>query len=521
MENFSKVAAKKKKAPKSIIGESGKKKLLITVVILAFVITVGGFFAYNAGIPAMVMTGANIILTPEDGSPEVIEKIKVNELNYNYKTALGQLQQYGMIPQDFDEDAVFDEETGQTYKQYALEFACDSMLRTILIEKEARKDPDFKPEALEPSIRNSVEELRGAVEYNATVHGYVMTADEYLSSIYGPGTTVSEYASFLERQLIVDEYMQYLRQIRFMPSNDELTSLPEEDAVKAELVTLRFYFFKAEYDQNATEEQKAEALAAAVSKAETVISGATDATSFRNICEELAGEENAAAFADGMDPTLAEDVSYAGVEQVNGDLADYLFAVDRVEGDMTVIENETGAFAAYFVSRRLDTTPTVTYRVLRMDYNDEFDADGNILEDNRDEINQEADELIARVTDEQSFASLVKNRSDDPSGTMSGGLVAGRTVESMFSEEVTSEHDRELAAWLSGPERKSGDMTAIQDENYVSVVYFVENIPQWQSNIRNMIIDEKYSQWYETIEEQGVLSYEIKYGNIEFASYRG
>ncbi|MBN1775152.1 MAG: peptidylprolyl isomerase [Clostridiales bacterium] len=520
MENFNKVAAKKKKARKSIIGESAKRKLLITVVVLAFVIAVGGFFAYNAGLPAMVLTGANFILTPEGGSPEVIEKIKVNELNYNYKTALSQLQQYGMIPQDFDEDAIFDEETGKTYKQYVYEFTCDTMLRNILIEKEARKDADFKPEALEVSVRNSVEELREAVEFNATVHGYVMTADQYLSSIYGPGTTVSAYASFLERQLIVDEYMQYLRQVKFMPSDEELTSLPEESAVKAELMTFHFYFFKAEYDQDATEEQKAEALAEAVSNAETVISRATDATSFRDICEELAGEENAAAFADGMDPTLAEDVSYAGVEQVSGDLADYLFAVDRVEGDMTVIENETGAFAAYFVSRSLDTTPTITYRVLRMDYNDEFDVDGNVLEDNRDEINQEANELIAQVTDEQSFASLVKKRSDDPSGTVSGGLVTGKTVESMFTEEVTSEHDRNLATWLSSPERKSGDMTAIRGENFVSVIYFVENIPKWQSNLRNMMIDEKYSQWYEALEEQGVLSYEIKYGNIEIASYR-
>ena len=101
MENKTKAAVKGKKNKKPILSSSAKRTLVIVSFILVLVISVGGFFAYIANVPAMLLTGAEITLTPEGGSPKVIERIKVNELKYLYSSALSQLSQYQMLPADF------------------------------------------------------------------------------------------------------------------------------------------------------------------------------------------------------------------------------------------------------------------------------------------------------------------------------------------------------------------------------------------------------------------------------------
>ncbi|MDD4095216.1 MAG: hypothetical protein PHP22_03125 [Oscillospiraceae bacterium] len=514
MENNKKVTGKNKKLRKPIVSSSIKRKLVIAAIILVFVISIGGFFAYSAGLPAMLLTGAEFIRTPEGGKPVVIEKIKVNELNYNFSQAVSQLQQYGMVAPGLDLDSVFDEETGKTYREYAYETACNSMKRSIQIGIEAGKDKSFKPEAVKSTVELAINNLRESVSYS----GNGMTVDSYLSQMYGPGTTVSSFASFLERQLIADEYVQYLEQSVYMPTEEQMNSISEADAIKSELSTFKQYFFKAEFEEGATDEQKAAALAEARVKAEEVIARATDEKSFRDACEEFAGEDGAASFADGQDPTLAADISYGSIKGVSEEMADFVFSADRAEGDTAVFEKETGFIAVYFVSRRIDESPTIAYRFLRLDYTGEFDIEGSVLQADKDKTDLRAEELMQQVTDEKSFVSLVKKHTDDFSSKASGGLVTGVTPESLLSSDMTDESKRDLANWLISPDRKNGDRTIIKSGNYVDIVYFVENIPAWKYGLRSMMIDEQFEQWSQAIDDKGVISFEINYGNIEFAT---
>ncbi len=515
MENKNKVAGKTKKIRKPIMNSSVKRKLIIAAIILVFVISVGGFFAYHAGLPAMVLTGAEFIRTPEGGKPEVIAKIKVNELNYNYAQAMNELQQYGMITYGMDMDSVFNQETGQTYREYAYETACNAMKRSVQIGIEAKKDKSFKPEAVKSTIELAINNLRESVSYS----GNGMTVDTYLSQMYGPGTTVSSFASFLERQLIADEYIQHLEQNVYKPVADEkMNNISEADKLKSELSTFKQYFFKAVFEEGATDEQKAAAMDEARAKAEEVISRAIDEQSFRDACAELAGEDAAANFADGKDPTLAEDISYSSIKDVSEEMATFVFSTDRAEGDTAVFEKETGVIAVYFISRRVDESPTIAYRFLRMDYEGEFDIDGNVLQADKDKTDLLAEELMLKVTDEQSFISLVKKNTDDFPSKASGGLVTGVTPASLFTEDMADEAQRELTNWLISPDRKGGDLTIVKSGNYVDVVYFVENIPAWKYTLRSMMIDEQFEQWSQAIDDKGVVSYEINYKNIALAT---
>lgn len=514
MENKRKVTVKNKKTKKPIVSSSIKKKLIIAAIILVFVIAIGGFFAYSAGLPAMLLTGAEFIQTPEGGKPQVIERIKVNELNYNYAQALSQLQQYGLITQGLDLDSVYDEQTGKTYREYAYETACNTMKRSVQIGIEARKDKNFTPEAVLSTVELAISNLRESVAFS----GNGMTVDSYLAQMYGPGITVSNFAYFLERQLIADEYIQYLEQTVFMPSEEQMNSVSEEDAIKAELSTFKQYFFRAEFEDDATEEQKAAALADARSKAEEVIARATDEQSFRDACEELAGEAGAANFADGQDPTFAEDISYSDIKSVSEEMADYVFSAERAEGDTAVFDKETGVIAMYYISRRIDESPTISYRFLRLDYTGEFDIEGSVLQADKDKTDLRADELMRQVTDEKSFVSLVKTHTDDFSTKASGGLVTGVTPESLLSADMTEESQRNLTNWLISPDRKSGDVTLVKSGNYVDIVYFAENIPAWKYSLRSLMIDEQFEQWSQSLDDKGAVTYKINYKIIALAT---
>jgi hypothetical protein len=514
MENKKKVTVKNNKFRKPILSSPIKHKLIIAAIILVFVITIGAFFAYSAGIPAMVLTGAEFIQTPEGGKPKVIEKIKVNELNYNFSQALSQLQQYGLVAQGLDLDTVYNKETGQTYREYAYETACNTMKRSVQIGIEAREDKSFKPEAVKSTVELAINNLRESVAFS----GNGMTVDSYLSQMYGPGITVSNFAYFLERQLIADEYVQYLEQSVFMPTEEQLNSISEADAMKAELSAFKQYFFKADFEEGATDEQKATAMADARSKAEEVIARAIDEQSFRDACEELAGEAGAANFADGQDPTLAEDISYSNIQSVSEEMADFIFSAERVEGDTAVFEKETGVIAVYYLSRRVDESPSIAYRFLRLDYTGEFDIDGAVLQTEKDKTDLRAEELMRQVTDEKSFVSLVKSNTSDFSTKASGGLVTGLTPESLLSSEITDEAQRNLTNWLISADRKSGDLTIIKSANYVDIVYFVEKIPAWKYGLRSMMIDEKFEIWSQAIDDKGAITYKINYKNIALAT---
>lgn len=519
MENNKKVSVKSKKIGKPIIAPQVKRWIISTSIILALVIAVGGFFAYTAGLPAMVLTGAEIKLTPEGGKAKVIERIKVNELNYLFSDAYSQLQQYGWMQQGVDLDAVYDEETGQTYREFVFEFACNSFLRSVMIEKEARKDKNFRPEAVSYTIERTIEQVRDAVKFNEEVYGQIMSADQYLAQMYGTGTTVSSFSSYIERQMIVDEYLQYLMQEVFMPTSEELTAAAQETGNRNELVTFRYYMFKADYAEGATEDQITAAKAEAESKAEELIARATDGKSFRDICEELAGEEAAAGFADGKDPTSALDYEASTVESKSAEMADFLFSPDRAEGDKAVFNLEEGSVAVYFASRRLDTMTTISYRTIRLNFEGEPDLEGNYPQTEKDKANQKANELIAKITDEKSFGSLAKKYTDDQATRTSGGLVTGVTPETLFSAEEPSEYDQQLALWLMDNTRKAGDRVVLEGDGFVTVVYFVENVPSWQFRLRSNMIDKKYNEWQKSLDDRGELSYEIHYDNVEFASY--
>lgn len=509
MNDKIKVAKKSKNQKKPLLGESLKKTLISTLIILFFVITVGGYFIYVTGVPAKVLTGVEIIKTQENGKTKVIERISVNELKYHYALVFNQYYQYGYVDQDTDLDSIMPA-TQMTYRQFFFERAAENLRRNVLTINAAEK-AGFKPQSVEGTIDYSIQSVRNvAKQYN-------VTADDYLSRTYGKGMTVKGYAKILRNELTTEEYQEYMKQTDFWLSTQEMQAMYDANPTDFGTATYNYYFFPVTYDETATEEQKATAAAAALESANAVIAETTDAASFRNACEKYAGEEKAGAFEDGKDPTIADGYSKDTTEYISPELADFIYAAGRAKGDKQAIVTESGVYAVYFDSITYDETPTYAYRILMLENKDALAVNPQDTVDEAAKLTERLNGIISSTTDEQSFISAVKKNSEDYATKPAGGLKTGVLYDTFAQTEEPSEHDKALAAWLFAPERKAGDMIIIDNGSYINLYYYVDNIPAWQNTLREKTASDKLSEWVDAQTASGSVTYRINYNNIKLA----
>jgi hypothetical protein len=500
MESTKKNVSAKKKTKKAFVSSSAKRKILMASIISAVVLICGAYFTYSIGLPAMVLNAGTIAGTD----------IKVNEFNYYFSQIYGTYINYGMITQDTDLDSVYDQTTGKTYREFLYEQTAAKMQNIILLNEAAKKD-GYKPQSVDRQVDAFIESMR---EYAKT---YNRTADQVLSSRYGRGATVRTVMQYMSKELAAEEYSNYLMQTKFVLTQDEMLAMYEATPTDYNNASFHLYYFSGSSDAAATDEEKAAALAQAKETALGVIAASTDPKAFRDACKEAAGETAASLFADDNDPTLQENITKSEVSTQNADLADFLFSADRVQGDKTIVETDQGVYVVYFLSTQLNELPVATYRSLSIPLDTKTGATPEEVQAAVDAAKQVAEGYMTKVTDENSFISLVKKHAD-VSLAASGGYQNGVTADSLVSEETTEENTA-LSAWLFSEDRISGDMTIIPGTNAVTLYYFVQTIPEWQSTLLQTHINTSYNEWMDAYMAEPGNGNIINFDTIKFASY--
>lgn len=500
MESTKKNVSAKKKTKKVFVSSSAKRKILMASIISVIVLVCGGYFSYSIGLPAMVLSAGKIAGTD----------IKVDEFNYHFSEIFSTYSQYGIIPEDVDFDSVYDPTTGKTYREFLYEQTAAKIQNIILLNEAAKKD-GFKPQSVDRQVDAYIESIR---EYAKT---YNRTADQVLTSRYGRGATVRSVMQYMSRELAAQEYSNYLRQTKFVLTQDDMLAMYDAAPSDYNKASFHLYFFPGSSDATATDEEKAAALAQAKETAQGVIAAATDPKAFRDACKEAAGDMAETLFVDDADPTLQENITKSEVMTQNEALAEFLFSADRVEGDKTSIETEQGVYVVYFLSTQLDEIPVATYRSLSIPLNTKIDATAEEIQAELDAAKQTADGYMTKVTDENSFVSLVKKYADINSAS-AGGYQDGVTADSLVSEETTEENAA-LSAWLFSDDRKAGDMTIIPGTYSVTLYYFVQTLPEWQATLMQTHINTSYNAWMDAYMAEPGNGYTINYDAIKFASY--
>lgn len=489
MSNNKKAVSQKKSNSKFFIPAKVLHRIIVGAVIALLVVLVGGYTVMMTDIPARVMTGATI----------AGHDVKVNELDYWFYSEYNQFISYGVLSSKDDLKKVYDQTTGATYKDFLYDMAAQNLQSTYILCDQA-KAAGFKSETAKSRVATDIASIRTYADQKGT------TADKILKMQYGNGVTVRVMEEILTRKYTAAEYAEYLKQTAYPMTEAEMKAVYDAAPQDYDKVTYNTFFFASDAASTATDAEKKLALAAAKAKAQGVIDTATDPTSFRDACEKAAGDASASSFKDGADPTLAANASKSDITQnVNSDLAEYLFSTDRKAGDVTVIDTETGSFAVYFQSRELDKTATASYRVLTL-------ATGDIAADKA-----KLEGYQKQVTDENSFSTLVKKYSSD-SIAYAGGLTKGVTADTYSSDSAT-EVEKQLSAWLLSADRKPGDMIIIENIDSVALYYYKESLPAWEAALFNSNATAKFNEWYSALTAKEGNGYTLNLGNVEFATY--
>lgn len=484
--------AKNNKRADSGIKASRRNKAIVISIVALFAIIIVGWFIYISGFLNKVMTGVKIVKTV-DGVTQTIDNISVAETNYHYFQVLSSYYNYGIISDSVDLDSVYDATNGTTYRQMLLDQAGSELMNSVLVNREAEAREYLPHSGAERYADLSIE----SVEQTAGLYGF-QSVDQYLEALYGRGMSIRILRNCLERQALTQEFENYVRQFIFTVSEEELNAAYDSNPIAYQRVDFDYYFFAGTMNEDGTYD-----LTEAVENANHVADHATDADTFASEVVEIIGADTAelAGFSEDYNPTHVTGYSNASADSITPGLSDFLFAEERVEGDTTVIETETGAYAVLFENVHTNDTPTVTYRTLTM-YNDAArtaDATPESTAAGLAEVQAEAQTIAATPMDSLAFADAVKTHSDSVSEIITAGYNEGTTADRFESSDTNPLSDREIALgeWLFDTARVHGDMLVLpsEDSTYVTVYYFENTVPEWMYTARTQIITGMVNSW--------------------------
>lgn len=475
-----------------------RNKIILGSVIALILLIIVGWFIYILGVFPQNVTGAKVtgtVTTMNGETVKVNDKFSVLEANYY----LSQNQYYSMAKQAGMLDNVIDETTGQTYEEFLVGQIGEQMRMVAIYNALAAKDPNFTSHA-DSLVKDAIAELREVADARN------MTADRVLQSMYGTGMTVNVYKEIIKREFIADEYQAYMGQFVNVASDAEVLAAFEADPTTYLSANFHREIITYDYAEDGTTilnedevKSKADAMVAAIEGGEdfrtaaiALIGETADnyETRLKNFGYTLDEEGNLVAPEEGkeLDPTLYENVLKAKVDDAG--VADFIYDETRQEGDVEAIPFERGIIVVQFVSLEKDSTSSIIYRKLTLntgvDYLNNPDGAAAAINDTVARANN----LIASVDSPISFATVVKENSDNQSEILKGGY-AGAVNEADMLDDAT------IPAWLFEEGRADGDMTyVVSDDGTTVTIYYVEKVTtSWEYTIWLRLNSDKFTEW--------------------------
>ena len=355
-------------------GKANRKLVSVgmTVVVVAIVLIVAIFFTYISGVLPRTLTGIQITETV-DGKETVIKNFNVLESNYHFVEVYDSYSQYGMVSAD-KLDTVCNEETGETYRDVLLREAATQMRTLALVERAAKENGFMEiSKARELAAANLT-----TLDLYGMMYGYG-SGMAYLRALYGTGMTKRSYTDFTAREILVEEYGNYLKQF-------DTTIVPTDEAVKAKYneapnqystVDYSSYFIKAETDKDGN----VIGMDAAVASANKIAKAAKDTASFRQAVIDYATEKKddavLATFADDKNPCLTEGFTYSLSTYMDAAVRDYIYIEDLAKVFVQLIEKDVknttlniGSGRGYSVNDVLAFLKIVTQKDFKINYRD-------------------------------------------------------------------------------------------------------------------------------------------------------
>lgn len=468
----------------------------VIVIIVAIVLIIACFFTYISGVLPRTLTGVSITETLPDGTKKTVKNFNLLETNMHFKEVFSTYSNYGMVTEEAL-DAIYNESTGETYRDWILREAA-SQMKTLAFVERAAEESGFMQYS---KAREYAAAQSASVDAYAAMYGF-QSAQQYMAAMYGTGMTTRDFIDYSAREILVTEYGYYLKQFdpAVVPNADQIQAEFDANPYKYYTYDFNRYFITAEKDADGNITGLDDAIAAA----NKIAAASKDSASFRkavmDYLTEKGDETSLASFADDADPTLNLGYTNDSIAYMDSDIQDFFYG-DSKPGETLVVETTTGAFVIYLVDKRLEDTKTVSYRVLTLSNETARNSEAT-----PEEVTQAAQDLAAEAAtyctngmDPLSFYNVVKNHSTSQA-MLDGGYVSGATADSFVTSDADNPLDMaqvQAGMWLFEDGRQQGDVKIFisDDQKTVYVYYFEESAPIWQSQVKTTLITTNFTNW--------------------------
>ena len=368
------------------------------------------------------------------------------------------------------------------------------------------EDDDLK------TIRDSLDSVK------ASAKEAKYSTKNYLKALYTDGVTLDTLERFLNLQTLASKYYQALTD-GYEFSDEECEKYVSENKSSFYDVSYIYYDFNADIADEATDEEKAAAMAAAKELADKFAEGITDEESMLaaiEAAEKAKEQEEAEAKAAEAATAEASESADTGTDsetEKEKTREDYTksFVMDdatysetsdfgewawgKEAGAVTVIEKEGTGYTVYFLKEAVHRDETATRDVRHILVPFTSGSTDEETEANKAEAMKKAEELLEKWKEdptEDNFAKLANENSTDTGSNKKGGL-----YEKVKDGDMVTNFNNWLFALedYAEDDRKPGDTGIVESTYGYHVMYYVgENIPTWQSNAIEALTTSKYSE---------------------------
>ncbi len=533
-------SAAKKNSRKKIKNPKVRKAIKITVSTVISLAIAAGITYYaldNAGVFARMQTAFSIGDT----------KVSVAEYGYMYykrydntvNTSYQYNQQYGynvtgfdytQSPKDQENPNADEDGNKQMWDEYLVDDTVNFLSEFYVIYNEAIKKGYTLTEDEQKDIDDQVEEMRktAAGDSSDTSNQNIsMSLNAYLKASFGKGITEGFMRDIMEKQAITQRYSEDKQQeFKDKYTDDVLDTEYKKDVDSYDVVNLRSYKFtketlEKEGDETDAQlkERQAKADKELKTKADALLKEITDEKSFLTAAETQNTADEAAKAAkedkkdeeekteEATEDTKEEDAYDADTStksyykdkktvtsSFSEDAATWAFADGRKAGDKKVFESDTAYFVVYLAKTQYPLNTVNVRHILFMTVDS---SSGEALtEDEIKEKKAKCDSILKQWTDskdknEDYFAQLATDNSEDTGSNENGGLYEGVTPGQMVSD---------FDKWIFDKGRKTGDVDMVESEYGYHIIYYVGNPSyDYRFDLRTTHTQDDYSGWLEKL----------------------
>ncbi len=467
---------------------TGKKVALIAVAVIV-VLAIAVWIIASTGL----LTRYSVALTVND------KKVTAGQVNM-YFANYAASQQWGMaFTEEFQNmlDQKSQVSASGTLRDDLINSVIPGVVYAMAILDDMEKSDFELTEEQQEEIDGMLENLEFQITQLALQNGTTLAS--FLKMYFGPGVNMKMVKQDFVNSMMISYYNEYLAEKADL-SDAEISKYYEEHKDELDVYSYNSYQFKLDVEEDATEDEKLEALLKLKADAGAALAEIKN-SSFVEAVKKFVSEDEVKKLEEDPDSVLQKDV--VGSE-LTGQIAEFMKDSARKAGDVKLIEGADMMTLVQFVGREKDDSrPFYSVRHILIANDQDETSDAPVLTD--EELKKEAervlDEYKAGDMTEESFGELAKKYSKDTGSAAQGGLYAD------MDEEYQERLVKEFRDWFRETPRKPGETGIVKTTFGYHIMFFVEHSDEkaLDRTIKDVLKSAFVDEWNERVHSAAVV----------------